>query len=89
MKCPQCQNPIVIGFSECVACKKNSFSTELLPFRYFVLVPTIFWLGLHFLEPIQNLDEVFQGLWISILGGVICGSVLWLFYAIFRRGHVH
>ena len=68
---------------------KNSLSTELLPFRYFVLVPTIFWLGLHLLEPIQNVEEIFKGLWISTLGGVICGSILWLFYAIFRRGHVH
>jgi len=89
MKCPQCQNPIVIGFSECVVCQKNSLSTELLPFRYFVLVPTVFWLGLHLLEPIQNVEEIFKGLWISTLGGVICGSILWLFYAIFRRGHVH
>ncbi len=89
MKCPQCQNAIVIGFSECVVCQKNNASTELLPFRYFVLVPTIFWIGLHLLEPIQDLDEAFKGLWISTLGGVVWGSIFWLFYAIFRRGQVH
>ena len=89
MKCPHCQNPIIIGFNECVVCQKDNLSSEPLPAKYFVGVCTVARVIISLFQPINSLNDVFKICWVSLLGGLIWGSILWLFYGIFRRGHSH
>jgi hypothetical protein len=32
-----------------------------------------------------DLPSIFKSVWVSILGGLFWGSIIWLFYGIFRR----
>ena|GEM_PF-2646931 len=89
MKCPHCQNPIIIGFNECVVCQKDNLSSEPLPAKYFIGVCTVALVIISLFQPINSLNDVFKICWVSLLGGFIWGSILWLFYGIFRRGHSH
>jgi hypothetical protein len=89
MKCPHCQNPIIIGFNECVVCQKDNLSSEPVPAKYFVGFCSIALLIISLFQPINSLNDVFKICWVSLLGGLIWGSILWLFYGIFRRGHSH
>jgi hypothetical protein len=87
MKCPRCQNAMIIGFEACIVCQKDNLSTEPIPAKYFVLVCSIVLLIVSFFQPFTSFYDIFKMLWVSLLGGLIWGSILWLFYGIFRRGH--
>ena len=87
MKCPRCDSPIAIGFYPCVSCLQDRVSTEPIPCKYFVAIASVVLWALGLQNSIEGLGVFFQGIFVAILGGLIFGSIAWLFYGIFRPGH--
>lgn len=87
MKCPRCNSRLVIGINGCVSCQQDRVSTEPIRCRYFVAIAsTILWL-LSLQSSMHSVGDFFHGIFVAILGGLIFGTIGWLFYGIFRRGH--
>ncbi len=86
MKCPRCQSAMVIGFTDCVVCQRSTMSSEPIPAKYFVVACAIVLGVMSLFQPAHNALDFFKIILISSFVGGICGSVLWLFYDIFRPG---
>jgi hypothetical protein len=87
MKCPRCQSAIVIGFTDCVVCQKNMMSSEPISAKYFVVVCAVILGVMSLFQPTDDALNFFKVILMSSLVGGICGSVIWLFYDIFRPGN--
>jgi hypothetical protein len=86
MKCPRCQNPIVVGFNDCVVCQKNTLYSEPIAAKYFIVGCTLVFGILSLFNLEFDIQSIFKSVWVSMLGGLFWGSIIWLFYGIFRRG---
>jgi len=86
MKCPRCQSAIVIGFTDCVVCQRSTMSSEPIPAKYFVVACAMILGGMSLFQPTNDALDFFKVIMISSVVGGICGSILWLFYDIFRPG---
>jgi len=84
MKCPKCQSNLIIGLPYCVSCHQSLKSSEPIQCKKFIFTTAIIFCLLGIYGPFDGFVGFLKIIWFGTWSGVVWGSIIWLFYMLFR-----